>query len=118
MKIEFFKLYENGNKKQCIGNRHKLELSNGEKFLVVTDKEKDKTCGEWWNVTDIETGIAIVGIHEHLLFIYPFENSNETEKGALKLAKARLEEIIKSGKTFKQLKESKLKEAKESLKCS
>lgn len=116
MKIDFFKRYENGNTKNWVGNKHILKLSNGEKIVVATDKESDVVYGKWWNVTDIETGIAVVGLHEHLMFIYPFENSNDTEKGALGLAKERLDMALElKNITYKQLVEDRLNFEKLSL---
>lgn len=104
MKVRFYKRYESGKIKRCLGNEHFLELSNGEKIKVATDKEIDIGYGQWWNVTDIETGVAIIGWHEHTMFIYPFEHNNQTEKEALLLAKERLDMAIKTfNKTYKEL---------------
>ena len=103
MKVRFYKRYKSGKIKSCLGNQHFLKLSNDEKIKVATDKEIDIVCGQWWNVTDIETGVAIIGWHEHTMFIHPFEHNNHTEKEALLLAKERLDMAIKTfNKTYKE----------------
>lgn len=105
MEIVFFKKYDNGNTKQCIGNKHIIKLLNREKIIVATDKETDIAYGEWWNVTDIKNGINLCGWKEHTNWLLrdAFNCNTSNEKEVLKFVKKRLDLITNSGKTYKQL---------------
>jgi len=102
-KIKFNKRYESGKIEECVGNKHILKLSTGEKIIVATTRETCDCCKLYWNVTDIETGIALVGFYEHSMFLF-FQYDNKTEKGALCLAIERIENSLKEkNTTYKEL---------------
>jgi hypothetical protein len=81
------------NNKTCtiIGNRHKIKLITGEVIKVATDKRHD-----YWFVTDIESGLAIVSPSYYGLLCFDDEHDVFTENNALDTAKFCVDAHLKS----------------------
>ena len=103
MKIEFKARYVDDVFQTKIGNKHKIKLSNGEIINVATTKEGDLIYGTWWNVSDIDSGLLIV-CYNPSPYDYLSKHTNNTERGALLLAKDTLNFAIKDKQcSYKEL---------------
>lgn len=105
-KIKYKKLFDDNKVGFGEGYKRIIKLDSGEEIPVATERQDE----EFWNVTDIESGLLIVcGADYYNPCI--FEIPNKTEKDALEFAKAKIEKYLKGSKfdTFAEMRKERLK---------
>ena len=103
MKIEFKARYADDVYQTKIGNKHTIKLDNGEKIIVATRLDSDIIYGKWWTVTDVDSGLLIVAYNPSP-YDYLSKHTNNTERGALALAKDSLNFALADKQcTYKEL---------------
>ena len=104
MKKTFICLGKNFNEIETIGNAHKLRLKNGEVIQVFTHKKKDDSLGEYWCVTDAETGLQLAGFFERASFI-DYCGYQNTEKRLLEIAKEKIDYVTANASYKEKIKQ-------------
>ena len=99
------------------GKKYVISLPNGEKVEVFTHRQRarkidGKLTGSYWCVTDLESGLQIVGKYEYVSLMSELYKNTEESAITCAITKMRIN-VTESKLTFSELREKAMKRIQE-----